>query len=381
MKRGFMKRQILSSVALSMCLGLSSCGGPSSEVSSPKTVNIPYTPVEKQSLGNCWNFGLAGWVEALVLKEQNETINLSESYFLYRHLENQLKRKSTLRVQGAAYWAEAISLLLNHGVLEEQYFIASEVETERSDIQAEALKTINESLKDGILKTDRSDSTIHAELDRAFGVVRSEFEQKVVSAQDFYVNQEEATLYDTINAWRALDWEKLTSSQSPSRDAEMPQAYSLTPAHQLTLKSVKMALNDGYPVLVFINSAKDFYDSKTGIYNIEPGMVQKRKAAGHMALIKDYTTSGVDPSTGLEFSTGEGELSEADQELALQYGTVESFVLKNSWGQSSGYEYLGTKGHLRLNKSYLNSWVKGRFFPQTTVQQFFIPKKYLQQMN
>ena len=53
--------------------------------STDPITNVAHTPVERQSIGNCWIYAHASFIESLVLQHSGQEIDLSQSYWTYWH--------------------------------------------------------------------------------------------------------------------------------------------------------------------------------------------------------------------------------------------------------------------------------------------------------
>jgi hypothetical protein len=163
-------------IASLAAFALASCGAPSTAQtqSSVSTVNPPQTNAKWQSIGNCWIYSFASWVESKVLATTDgaESLNLSESYVTYLHYRTQLSNRffSGKEIQTGGWFETAASLTLANGYMLEGDFAPEESDKTFSKRQSKATDYINASLKNGILKTDRTPETIKAELNAAFGI-------------------------------------------------------------------------------------------------------------------------------------------------------------------------------------------------------------------
>src|SRR5262245_36491783 len=52
--------------------------------------NVPNSDIERQSIGNCWIYATASWVEAIHLIATQETFDASQSYWTYWHWYDQI---------------------------------------------------------------------------------------------------------------------------------------------------------------------------------------------------------------------------------------------------------------------------------------------------
>jgi hypothetical protein len=140
----------------------------------------------------------------------------------------------------------------------------------------------------------------------------------------------------------------------------MPKGpFQLNVENKALLKRVKKALNARKPVVMSWYVDFNAMD-ENGIFSIEtlkkagvPG-----RQGGHMTVIEDYVAHGIDPATGKAFKTTEGTVTAELKKLALEYGEIDYFVVKNSWGgqernDRASYTHDKKKGFTRLEASYI----------------------------
>ena len=151
-------------------------------LSSTKTVNLPHTPVKWQSIGNCWAYAAAGWIESLMLRtDEQDVIDVSETYITYRHYEQQLAYTFDDELETGGSFQQATRLILTYGLMTEADFAPDEANSTKSERQKQATNILNESIAFGPLSRSRSKAVVRAELDRAFGVNMKELEDKINS--------------------------------------------------------------------------------------------------------------------------------------------------------------------------------------------------------
>lgn len=330
-----------------------------------KTVNLAQSAVRYQSIGNCWAYAVIGWIESLNMRTNpgQTQLNLSESYLTYRMFEKQLLTDLELKsIDGAGSWEESVTLLLRYGVMLEGEFIPKEADINKSLQQEKALKTLNESLKSGPLSKDRSSAMVRIELDRAFEVKLDMVESRIIKAQDLVIGRSNTgrtiALSSQLERWQVLRWDSI--SGTPPESSNRPVKFTST--HTDMLARAKKAMGAGYPVVIawfvdFNALGDDGVFSSETLKNRGPG-----KQGYHMVVAEDYVATGVNPETGIEFASGEGQTTDEMRTLAEKFGVIESFLVKNSWGglgrdDRSSYLRDGAGGYHRLNGDYLFSWV------------------------
>jgi hypothetical protein len=382
----------VSSISVTL---LAACGANSTEQtgSSVKTVDLPHTPVKWQSIGNCWAYAALGWVESQYLKANNQEINLSETYMSYRHFERQLLGNPSLEeINTGGSWRQSTQIMISTGVMMEGDFVPGEESKTFSQTQSDALEYLNNSLKSGILKSDRSPTTIRAELDTAFGVRLADVTSKIIPVSSVSLGKNPdgsaRTVGSELQQWDSFNWPNDWTNYPT--ESQLPLKNDKLNASQLDLlQRVKRALNDGHPVVM--NWWVDFNGlDETGTFDLANVAAKGAGKQGyHSTVIEDYVVSGVNPQTGASFSVGEGEATPELKKLAALYGKIEYFVVKNSWGGAErqnrpSYSRFGVKGYTRLNASYLFGWMrqedeenKGVYQgPETGLNSFVLPAGY-----
>jgi hypothetical protein len=365
--------RISTLVGLSAVALVASCGVPSSETQSQvDVVNLPQTEAKWQSIGNCWAYSFAGWAESIALNASNGELklNISESYISYRHYEAFLLGRSSqgaTEVETGGWWETARDITLRQGFFLEGDFIPQESEKTFSDAQKKATNYLNASLKNGLLKTDRSPATVRAELDAAFGVKLNELLPNLKRAQNFVFKAATdttpaVTFESALRSWSSVRWQKNWQAQ-PSEDQLPAWNGSQTMSQANLLRRVKRALNAGHPVI--IDWFVDFNAlNEKGEFS---GKLLKQKGAGrqgyHSTVIEDYVVEGVNPATGEQFLIGEGEATPEQKALAAEHGNILYFVVKNSWGglerlDRKSYIRDGVGGYHKLEADYIFAWLK-----------------------
>jgi len=339
-------------------------------LSSTKTVNIPHTPVKWQSIGNCWAYAAVGWIESMMLRGETEPLpNFSETYITYRHYEEQLHylRGSELQTGGSFY--EATQIILRYGLMQEADFAPEEATLSKSDRQKRATAILNESLASGPLSKLRTKDVIRAELDRAFGVSIKALESKIIDPSKILVSTGlvgKAPLSSVMPSWQALSWpdsySEFPADPLPGRKAMPKLNGQLSDLQIRKIRRAMRAMNAGYPVV--LNWFVDFNAmSSEGVFNFA---TLQEKGAGrqgyHSTVLEDYLAKGFDTTTGIYFETPEGEVSEELKSKAVTFGSLSSFITKNSWGGAERIDrasYLrdGEKGYHKLTSDYLFAFI------------------------
>jgi hypothetical protein len=393
------KLSYLSFASLTV-MGLIGCGAakPAQQSSSISTVNLPQSSVKQQSIGNCWLYATAGWIESLAMKASNgeSVLNLSESYLTYWFFYDSLMEDIPEgKISTGGFFRWGTDLVARYGVMNEGDFIPNEANMPLSAIQRSAELAINASLISGplaklrnaVLSDEEKSAIIMNELNKAFGVDMASLKPKVIVPSKIKVGKTaEGTLLTLSQVTKKAQYQWQTvpfPSNQWSLSGPNPVTTSERSAQQKTvLRRVKAAMNDGYPVLV--SWYVDFNALKAGEFSIANLLAAGKpgRSGGHITVLEDYVVSGVNPTTGTPFTIGEGEASAEDKALALKYGNIDYFIVKNSWGEKtdSSYNRDGTYGYHKIMASYAFGWIpsspengrSGNF----GVNEFILPPGY-----
>lgn len=343
--------------------------------------DVNHTAVRNQSIGNCWSYAAAGWVESLHRARTGQDINVSESWITFWDWYGKITGGRATQTMGrwevptGGWWDGAMTILKARGVVYEGEFIPEESEAARSTRQSDALRAINTALNEGgalatpearrdparvltaLFEAWQLNASVRAEITRVFGTrgatvlpssrtTADGFFRPVSSIPirtSSYSNsrgqQRDGTLADVIGygrfAWRSASYP--TSATERTRFQQR----------------VMRALNDNQPVL--ISWLVDFNAmSSTGVFRLS-NLTSAGRQGGHLTVMEDYQVVVRQPGQP-ERTLRAGELaSEADQDLAARYGSIEFIRIKNSWGTArdpSGTGFFG--GYTDLYTDYLN---------------------------
>lgn len=371
---------VLLGIALA---GMTSCG--KTPNSHEDVVDIAGTPSKWQSIGNCWAYSAAGWLESLSLRNTGVVLDISEAYITYRDWQERLRWSSKLETGGSV--GRAIELLTTYGYVLEKDMIPAEANKTFSDAQKKAEAYITESLATGLLSHKRDSATIQSELDAAFGVKIKDVTLKANAFGEWMIGKDDQgnlrSAVEEFNDWTALTW---FEQRSP---AEVPGVNLNLSSRQIEiLKLVKAAINAGQPVVLdwFVDFGA--LDSK-GIFSLEKLKASPEGRQGfHSTVLEDYVVGVKDATTGVERIIGEGEVSDSEKALALEKGDIKYLVVKNSWGGLERIDratYMRGKvaGFHRLNASYLFSTLRERedAFDTTVIKDFLVPNSVLRAMD
>jgi hypothetical protein len=294
---------------------------------------VAHTISKRQSIGNCWLYATATWLESVVLTYQNESLDVSESYWTWWHFYNQLVAPYEMEeIATGGSWGISRSLILNHGFVSEGDFIPDEAGFEMSYRQKQAVDQLNYELAFGELKDPeaRTPELVRRVLDEAFGSNMAEAEKLAQRADQKIIrikpNGQLVTLRDLVDRRSREAWVEVYFPRAYGENAEV--SSSMQRARRQIWTRVFRALNDEQPVVMSLMIDFNALDNADGTFKGQRlrdlGVGDQ---GGHLTVLEDYTVRDV-PGVG---SIGRGEVSEELQQQAL-LGTLDLLVVKNSWG-------------------------------------------------
>ncbi len=374
---------------------------------SSNVTDVPHTPVERQSIGNCWLYAQASWAESMNLAATGEEFDVSQSYWTYWHWFDQLTSGWSWNDEistGGNQW-KSNDIVLQRGLMPENSFVPQDSENEMSWTQKSALSKMNVELESGRLKDAdaRSDGKLVREvLDDAWGLtpeVRAMLDQvfgedgslslrygdadaegtPIIPASQFavqYVERETdpdvptiktTTLDVAINEWETASYPSYSYYDDGNDLDERRRDFQIR---------VQRALHDSQPVVITWDvdfNAMDSEDEELlGSFNLttlgragNPG-----RQGGHMTVLEDYEATTEQYGVLAAGVTLDPEDPEDQAKLAaalLPSTSIKFFRIKNSWGafRDDRASAPGFPGYHDLYMDYLNgpiSWcpsVKG----------------------
>lgn len=362
----------LAPSALGCALSSDSDGATGSE---DAITDVNHTKVKRQSIGNCWVYATASWLESMNLSATGRELNASESYISFWHwfeqiVGNDLDEKGEVPTGGS--WSEAGSLLSKYGVVTEAAFIASEATKEMSARQDSALDTINTSLKSGALSTatarkDRAlvrrelgkawglTTGVSATLDKVFGanVSRNLLSSSTQTAGTFVKRTSEIPAAYTRGPGKPMVTTTLAAAISEWTLVSYRTTRSGT-SQRAFQKRFQRALHDNQPVIVSWFVDFNALDSQGRFYAppAKPG-----HQGGHMTVMEDYEVENV-PGFGT-LKAGVLETRPEAKNAALSDAATIKFIrIKNSWGSARADRQFAVPGYHDLYMKYLNGPVK-----------------------
>jgi hypothetical protein len=321
--------------------------------------DVQHTAVERQSIGNCWLYAQATWVESLHLAASGDEFDVSQSYWTYWHWFDQITGymyDAEISTGGNQYTSNA--LIRDRGIMAELDFVPTDSESEMSSRQSSALNTINSELKSGRLadhEARQNGKLVREVMDEAWGLT-DEVRQQLDSAfgEDgegslrYGGSVEGTTIIDPTTLavkYTERDGDEVFEVEGSIIDAIgdwRVARYPSAPAERRALQiRVQRALHDRQPVVVTWNV--DFNAMENGEGELRGSFNSTTLAnaggpgsqGGHMTVLEDY--EAVTEDLGLlkagETLDPENEQDAAKLDAALADSTqVRFFRTKNSWG-------------------------------------------------
>jgi hypothetical protein len=351
---------------------------------------VSHTAVKRQSIGNCWLYSQASWIESMNLSSNpTEELNASQSYWTYWHWFDQVTGfLPPGEIQTGGFQFTANQIVLDRGLMLEIDFVPEDTFDEMSDRQASALSRINEALArgdfaggDGVVARQIFDDAwelspfVRAQLDQAFGE-----DGKVTLRQGASVA--DTDIIDPADV-RAVFTERV-DGQPVVRDATVVDAilswnqvsYPFsTLGRREFLRRVQLALHDRQPVVITWDVDFNALENRAGDRQGSFNMTTLQEAGGpggqggHMTVLHDYAADTVDfghleagvtldPDDPLDAARLEAALLESTEIVLLR--------TKNSWGSNRpDREFApGFPGYHDLFMDYLNGPI--RYCPDVT---------------
>jgi hypothetical protein len=375
-------RSLLASalLATTSLLGLGCDDGTSSNTED--VTDVKHTDVERQSIGNCWLYAEASWVESMNLSATGTAFDISQSYWTYWHWYEGITENGDDSIETGGWYWKANEIITERGLVAEKDFISEDSLGEMSSAQSRAESKLNSELKTGRLKTAEARRNgklvrqvmdeawglkpeVKAWMDKAFGTTgrrtflttSSKTGTPILRARDFPVryasfNGEtvdivDAKLDDAIEQWQEVSY---PWNESGRRDFQI---------------RVQRAMHAAQPVivtwLVDFNAMEGKAGDMQGSFNT--GTLKNAGGAGrqggHMTVMEDYQVMTEEfglLKAGVTLDpTLEEDKAKLDAAL-LPTSTIEFFRIKNSWGalRDDRASAAGFPGYHDLYMDYLN---------------------------
>jgi hypothetical protein len=371
-------RKLAVSSVLLLAFPFAGCSENTDNSSEILVTDVNHTTVKRQSIGNCWLYAQATWLESLLLDHTGEEVDVSESYWTWWHWYDQLVGSSTDELQTGGFWGTSANIILSKGWVTEGEFIKDEQGVEMSLRQSQALAKINQELQPGgklARRAQRTARNVRKQLDLAFGSNMAETQQLARSAGSTAVGPN-TTLAQALRGVSGKTWSYVRFPSVYGQNTVV--SASVQASRKAILKRVMRALNDKKPVVMSLMidfNALDINDQTFKKSLVDADGIGSQ--GGHMVVLEDYTVDNV-PGYGY---IGEGDVSD-DMKAAALEGDIVLLKAKNSWGKNRPDRGL-TDGYTRFDAAYLFSqmeWKNGddddntSFY--TTLTDFVLPPGY-----
>ncbi len=376
-------RSLLASalLATTSLLGLGCDDGTSSNTED--VTDVKHTDVERQSIGNCWLYAEASWVESMNLSATGQAFDTSQSYWTYWHWYEGIVENGDAKIETGGWFWKANEIITERGLVSEKDFVSEDTLGEMSSAQSRAESKLNAELKDGRLKTADARRNgklvrrvmdeawglkpeVKAWMDKAFGTTgkrtfltsSSKTGTPILRARDFpvryasfngeTVDTVDAKLSDAIEQWQEVSYPSW--SESSKRDFQI---------------RVQRALHAAQPVvitwLVDFNAMESKPGDLQGSFNTTtlknaggPG-----RQGGHMTVLEDYQVNTQEfglLKAGVTLDASDPDDAAKLEAALLPTSVVEFLRIKNSWGalRDDRASTAGFPGYHDLHMSYLN---------------------------
>jgi hypothetical protein len=374
----------------SLLLGSALASGCADDLGSSDhaVTDVNHTAVERQSIGNCWLYAQASWIESMRLSASPGTeLDVSQTYWTYWHWFDQVTGSfQPDEIQTGGFQFTANQIVLDRGLMFEGDFVPDDTMSEMSDRQASALARINEALAagefagaDGLRVRQIFDEAwelsaeVRGQLDRAFGE-----DGEVTLRQGAELSGTDIIDPQTVE----VQFTQRSNGQTSVRDATIVDAigswsnlrYPFDAAgRRRFLQRVQQALHDRQPVVITwdvdFNALENGDGERQGAFNLQtleeaggPG-----GQGGHMTVLEDYAVE-TDQFGLLAAGVTLDPDADADKLAAalLDSSRVKLLRVKNSWGADRpDREFApGFPGYHDLWMDYMNGPI--RYCPDVT---------------
>jgi hypothetical protein len=327
--------------------------------SSDDVTDIKNSDVERQSIGNCWLYATASWVESMHIYATGEKPDLSQSYWTYWHWYDQIVQENPGEIQtGGSEWV-SFEIIRDRGLMAEADFVKEDSIAEMSSRQKAALDKINAELKTGRLKDSKSRNDeklvrqvldeawqltdeVRAELDQAFGEDGANSFQRGGSAEGTRITEPsrfEVQYPTRVGGKTELKNTTLDVAVDEWRTASYPTWGGASSQRDFQIR-VQKAMHDGAPIIITWDVDFNAMESKgelAGSFNLTtlknaggPG-----RQGGHMTVLEDYEAETTDFGTleaGVTLDPENPEDAEKLDAALLKSTTIKFWRIKNSWG-------------------------------------------------
>lgn len=356
-------------------LSLSACGksqAPQNGASETLVTDVAHTEVKRQSIGNCWIYAHATWLESLLLSQTGVEANVSESYWTWWNWYDQIVGSGIDEVQTGGWWQTSAAIIVKHGFVLEGEFLADESTAEMSARQAAALAAINTALKPGgslAKASKRTPAGVRKALDKAFGSKMKAAEALSRKASTTVVSKDrsgaDVTLEQALTGSATQMWNVVYFPRLYGKDVE-PTTEQLAQRAKLFQRVFK-ALNDKQPVVMSMMIDFNAVDTSSEDAVFKASTLKAAGVGhqgGHMVVLEDYSVNDA-PGFG---HIGYGDVSD-EQKAAAAEGTLEMFKVKNSWGKDRTDRPWLKSGYTSFDAAYLTEQLPWKYSEESTADE------------
>lgn len=349
--------------------------------------DVNHTDVERQSIGNCWLYAEASWVESMHLTATGEKFDTSQSYWTYWHWFDQIVDEGNAAIETGGFFTSAGDIIRKRGLMTEAKFVKEDATSEMSSRQKIALDKINLELSTGRLKTpaSRADgalvrkvmdeawaitSTMKGYLTKVFGKDGSKtlLDAGVVTTGTSIMNPKafkvQYTERKTNPAVATVKSTTLDIAIDDWRQATYPEFGSESSRRSFQIR-VQKALHDRQPVVITwdvdFNAMEGSDPLLRGSFNLTT-LKKAGKAGhqgGHMTVLEDYQATtqqfGV-LKAGVTLDPMKPEDKAKLDAALLTTSKIDFLRIKNSWGalRDDRSSAPGFPGYHDLYMDYMN---------------------------
>lgn len=382
-----------SALSLSALFGCSDTGSDTADIT-----DVNHTDVERQSIGNCWLYATASWVESMHLTATGESFDTSQSYWTYWHWYDEIQNMFGDELETGGSESVSFQIIRERGIMREADFISEDTVGEMSSRQKTALDKIQQELKSGRLTTSKARADrklVRQVLDDAWGLKQEVRDMlttafgttgkrtyltsattkgtKIIKAKDFQVQYTERVTDPSVGTVK-----KTTLKVAVDEWKTVHYPWNATERRKFQIRAQR-ALHDRQPVIITwsvdFNAMEGKPGDMQGSFNLDtlkaagaPG-----NQGGHMTVLEDYEAQTQEfglLEAGVTLDpTIPADKAKLDAAL-LSSSKVVFWRIKNSWGalRDDRSSAPGFPGYHDLYQTYLDgpiAWCPSATAPKT----------------
>ncbi len=318
--------------------------------------DVAHTPVERQSIGNCWLYAQATWVESMALSaDPSQELDISQSYWTYWHWFDQVTGyRIPDEIQTGGWQHTAHAIVRDRGLMPEGAFVPEDSDSEMSNRQSAALSKINSALKAGDFN-GIGGKEVRKIFDDAWGLsdeVRAQLDQVFLEDGEGTLRQGADLMgTDIMDPTKlSVTYTERVNGKSEVRETNLVDAimsweevrypYSKSRRRGF-LQRVQRALHDGQPVVITwdvdFNALENDDNGRRGSFNLttlteagKPG-----SQGGHMTVLEDYAAETEEfglLEAGITLDSEDPQDAKKLEAALLDSTEIKLLRIKNSWG-------------------------------------------------